>query len=406
MKKFKKFLTAALTIALTFVNVNTFSGTTVWAATVLKTDVTTPSSGNVFVAISGTFSTENEKLVVEKINKIRYEACKEGVKNPATGEKLTLKDYKPVQWSYSLEDYARLRSAEASVNWSHTRPNSKSTFKNKMVTIKNGYHSSENLAMGYTILGAIDGYYSEKSIYVGNKKGQTGHYTNIIDPNNILIGTAGFKPNNGTTFTAIEFGSLFSSKDQNNHKKIGRSGASTQLVEVNVALLVNSITLSGTNSIVVGKTVRLSATANMKNATKIANITKGLTWKSSNTKVATVDANGNVKGVKAGTATITASCGGKSATFKITVKNAVRVTSVKLNITNKTITKGTSFKLTPTISPSNASNKSVTWKSSNMNIVTIDSKGNVKGLRTGTAIITVTTKDGSKKAICRVTVTK
>lgn len=395
--------TLVLVIALTSLNLIAMNNEAE-AATVYDTDVKAPGTGNVFVAIDGTYSTASEKDIINRINAIRLEACNQGVINPETGKRLTQADYKPVVWSNALETYARLRAAEASVNWAHTRPSNKSTFKNT-VKITNGYHSSENLALGYTIMKSIEGYYSEKDIYVNNKSGVTGHYTNMISPSNTLIGVAGFQQKNGSIFSAMEFGTLFSAKDTNDHTRKGLTGSATQLVEVNVALLVNSITLSGTNSIVVGKTIRLSATANMKNATKTASIIKGLTWKSSNNGIATVDANGNVKGVKAGTATITASCGGKSATFKITVKNAVRVTNVKLNITNKTIVKGTSFKLAATVYPSNASNKSVTWKSSNMNVATVDSKGNVRGLRAGTAVITVTTKDGSKKAICRVTVT-
>ena len=82
----------------------------------------------------------------------------------------------------------------------------------------------------------------------------------------------------------------------------------------------------------------------------------------------------------------------------------ISVTSVKLNKTSTTIVKGDTEKLTATISPSNATNKDVTWTSSNTKVATVDASGNVKAIATGSATITVTTKDGSKKATCNVTV--
>ena len=132
-----------------------------------------------------------------------------------------------------------------------------------------------------------------------------------------------------------------------------------------------------------------------------------MTWTSDNTNVATVDANGNVKAVSTGTATIavTTKDGSKKATCIVTVPSSVvPVISVKLNKTSTIIEKGKTEKLTETISPSNATNKNVTWTSNNTNVATVDANGNIKAISTGTAIITVTTKDGSKKATCTVTV--
>lgn len=342
MKKIRKSVLMTLIAMMAILNITFIKVNTVDAASVYKTDVSSPASNNVFITVNGTFLSESASKIVKRINDIRYEACKQGVINPDTGKKLTTKDYKPIVWSETLEAYARLRAAEASVNWSHTRPNNKSTFKNSMAKISNGYHSGENLAWGYTVLNSIEGYYSEKSLYLKNRK--NNHYSMMISPENTLVGVAGFQQKGKSIFSAMEFGTIFPGKKNNNSSRQNAvKGDAIQTIEVNVPYLINSISISGAKEIGVGITLKATATANMKNTTKTAEITKGATWKSSNTKVATVDANGNVKGVKTGTATITVACGGKSASYKVTVitKNAYlskihsKVSQVTKAITNK-----------------------------------------------------------------------
>ena len=149
-----------------------------------------------------------------------------------------------------------------------------------------------------------------------------------------------------------------------------------------------------------GETFDLKATVSPANASN-----KNVTWKSSNTSVATVT-NGKVKAVGAGktTITVTTADGSKTATCSVTVTEAeVRVTGVTLNRTSNTIYIGDSFTLTATVAPTNATNKNVTWKTSNSVVATV-TNGVVKGLKEGTAIITVTTADGGKTASCTVTV--
>ena len=93
-------------------------------------------------------------------------------------------------------------------------------------------------------------------------------------------------------------------------------------------------------------------------------------------------------------------------TVKSKAPSKVSVQSVSLDRSKRTLKKGKSFKLKATILPTNATNKKVTWKSSNKKIATVSSKGVVKGIKPGKATITVTTKDGKKKAKCKVTVKK
>ena len=168
-------------------------------------------------------------------------------------------------------------------------------------------------------------------------------------------------------------------------------------------VVVTGVSLDKTSlSMTVGDTQTLTATVTPSNATD-----KSVSWSSSNTSVATVSSSGVVTAKSAGTTTITTTTndGGKKATCTVTVKAAtVSVTGINLNKTSMTLLIGGTESLTATVTPSNATNKNVTWSSSNSNVVLVDSNGNVSAINVGTAIITVTTEDGGKTATCSVTV--
>ena len=167
-------------------------------------------------------------------------------------------------------------------------------------------------------------------------------------------------------------------------------------------LKVKSIKLSKTSAAVFKwKTVQLKATVTPANATLTA-----VTWKSSNTKVATVSSTGKVAGKGKGTATITCTAkdgSGAKATCKVTVKQPV--TKITLSKTSFSIVKGKTFALKATVMPAAANNRAVTWKSSNTKVATVTSAGKVTAKGKGTATITCTAKDGSGvKAACKITV--
>ena len=146
----------------------------------------------------------------------------------------------------------------------------------------------------------------------------------------------------------------------------------------------------------------LVATVTPDNATD-----KTVTWSTSDAAVATVNESGVVTAVAAGTATITAKAGEKTATCVVTVNAAtVPVTGVTLDMTEISVTSGTSLTLIATVTPENATNKAVTWSSSDEAVVSVDGNGGVTCVTTGSAIVTVTTVDGGKTAICAVTVTE
>ncbi|MGN0550517.1 MAG: Ig-like domain-containing protein [Acutalibacteraceae bacterium] len=166
-------------------------------------------------------------------------------------------------------------------------------------------------------------------------------------------------------------------------------------------VLAKEVSLNKTRiSLKVGETAYLKATLRPSNVTN-----KSLSWYSNNTNVIRVDNYGRITAKSAGTATITVkTSNGKYATCKVTVYQGV--TSIKLN-TNKIIWPvGKSGTFKATVSPSNAKNKAVSWKSSNTKVATVDSKGKLTAKGVGKATITCTAKDGSgKKATCTVYVT-
>ena len=137
--------------------------------------------------------------------------------------------------------------------------------------------------------------------------------------------------------------------------------------------------------------------------------TQGVVWASDNTDVATVDEDGLVTAVKAGTATITVSVKGQpeiKATCTISVKSStIAVTKLTLSESSAEVSVGKTLALSCTIEPTDATNKELIWSSSDETIATVDAQGVVTGVKAGTVTITVASKSNpSVKAICTVTV--
>ncbi|MBQ9195689.1 MAG: SH3 domain-containing protein [Clostridia bacterium] len=132
----------------------------------------------------------------------------------------------------------------------------------------------------------------------------------------------------------------------------------------------------------------------------------GVTFRSSNPNVAVVSNNGNastvVTAVGPGTATIYAIAGDDTmATCSVSV--GTLVTGVKLSRSSFSINTGSTTSLTATVEPSNATDKSVTWKSSNTNVVTVDNNGNITTWEAGYAVVTATSENGIS-GTCSITV--
>lgn len=175
---------------------------------------------------------------------------------------------------------------------------------------------------------------------------------------------------------------------------------------VNVIPPISSITLPSELSLTVGEVKQLSPVIYPSSAAGAT-----LTWTSSNTAVATVDASGKVTGRVAGYSNITVTAGGQSRTCKVTVApSTVLTTSLSLYPTSLSLANSQTATLTATLSPNNATNKNVSWLSSNTAVATVtpsygtSSMVTVRAVGMGTATITATSADGGKTAICRVSV--
>ncbi len=163
---------------------------------------------------------------------------------------------------------------------------------------------------------------------------------------------------------------------------------------------INPITLN----LSPGQTFDLDHTIVPSNATN-----QIVTWTTSNSTIATVNGAGVVTAISNGTVTaeVTTQDGNHIAVCTVTVSGSggnIPVTGVTVSPTNSTLNINQTVDLNETVSPNNATNKSVTWSSSNTNIATVNNSGLVRAVAEGSAVITVSTQDGNKTANANITV--
>lgn len=305
----------------------TVGGNINWGSSnsILQTDVTTAKKDRTFLGIRGSYITDMQNAL-DRINAIRKEACNEGIKDPRDESRnLTSSDYVPIKWSSDLEYIARIRAAEASVYMQHIRLNGYDCFA---ISSPNGIRSfGEVLAWNNTkkFLQGIEQWYREKADWVGNTDGVTGHYTQMIDPDNIYVGLATFVNANSrySTTTAGEFTS-----QKNLDYSLGTS--QTVLDESAGPAIDNCIqTVEVKNAKIVASMTELTGPLAAKNSIQAEFTLTGYGWKmepldevswtSSDTKTATVDGTGNITGIHEGTADITANYGNFTATKNVQV---------------------------------------------------------------------------------------
>ena len=174
------------------------------------------------------------------------------------------------------------------------------------------------------------------------------------------------------------------------------AGCTQEIDPSSVSLNKHDLTLN------VGGTAKLEATIEPANATNTA-----LSWSSTAPAVATVDNNGTVTAVSEGQAivTVVTLAGGKSDACVVKVsKSFIPVTGVRLDKKELKLTTGGGYSLTATVEPSDATDASVSWSSSNSDVASVDADGHVSALSEGTATISVKTTDGGFTASCAVTV--
>ena len=168
-------------------------------------------------------------------------------------------------------------------------------------------------------------------------------------------------------------------------------GGLTAACDVTVKQYVTDIALNASTVMLYTKeNYQLSATVGPEVAAN-----KTVAWTSSNSAVASVDQNGLVTALSAGSAMITVKAqdgSGVESSCVVTVKQHVE--AVSLNRISQPLNVGETYQLSASIAPNDATNKNVTWESSDPTVATISSSGLVKALKSGSTTITVTTEDG------------
>lgn len=171
--------------------------------------------------------------------------------------------------------------------------------------------------------------------------------------------------------------------------------------EVKVVVPIESVSLSGDDSILKGETKRLTATINPEDTTD----DKTITWSSDDENVLFVDQNGQIRGIKEGTANVKAVVGGKETTKQITV-NEIHINSIAIDGDQEfEMIKNQTKNLSVTINPENTTDdKGVVWKTNNEEVARVDNDGKVTALKEGEATITATV--GTNETSVKINVTE
>ena len=164
---------------------------------------------------------------------------------------------------------------------------------------------------------------------------------------------------------------------------------------------VTAVKLSASSlALTEGDVARLTATVEPADATD-----KTVVWSSDSPEIAEVDQEGNVTAKSEGEAVITAVCGEVSADCEVVVaKHVIPVTAVKLSASSLALTEGDVARLTATVEPADATDKTVVWSSDSPEIAEVDQEGNVTAKSAGEAVITAVSGDVS--GTCTVVVSK
>jgi len=312
--------------------------------------------------ISGTYNYDSAKTIVDLVNEERA--------------KLNL----PVlQIDNSLTESAMQRASEISIYWNHERPNGLSCFSvNKKI-------NGENIGVGS----------SSTAVIMNKWMNSPGHKAQIVKNTYNSIGV-GCYSHNGLTYWV----QLFSkTNSENTNTQSGKNDVSNT---IQVVMDYIDITIKGfeeNNVLSIGDTLLPTSIKNTNQgytSAKTAIAFSDLAWSSSNTNVFTVDSNGTVTAVGKGNAVLTASIGDFIATYNITVRSPIPDGyKIKLNHSEYQINNLNEGLL---LSDQYLSGNSITWKSTNEKVATVDSNGNVTPKNGGFTYIEATTENyGSSK---------
>ena len=248
------------------------------------------------------------------------------------------------------------------------------------VTVNSATSITRNVS--YYIIGQISKFAKVGAVRIGSSSSSANITTTAFRNTDGSIAVLAYNANTvATTIKVVNGSNAFS-------YAIPAASAVTFKWSTGPAVAVTGVSVSPTSATVaVNNSTQLSATITPANATNTS-----VTWTSSNAAVASVSSTGLISGVAAGSAIITVKTvdGNKTATSNITV-NVIATTGVSVSPTSSSIFAGQTQQLTASVLPANASNKSVTWTSSNTAIATVSATGLVSGVAQGTATITVRT---------------
>ena len=167
---------------------------------------------------------------------------------------------------------------------------------------------------------------------------------------------------------------------------------------ITVVCRVTGISISEkTITLARGNSTQLSATITPSDATD-----KAVSWSSSDSSVATVDSTGSVSGVAEGTATITAESHDGNFTAQCVVNVYVPVSGINLYRYSFNILKGSNYSLLESLTPDDATSKSLVWTSSNPSVATVDDTGKVTAVSTGSATVTARAVNSTAQESCTV----
>lgn len=271
-----------------------------------------------------------------------------------------------------------------------------------IITCRSKFYSNISVSYKVTVKQAVTAVSMESAVKLNENS--TKRLTAKAVPNTASNARLSFKSSNASV-AAVSSNGVITAKSKGScvitATATDGSGKSAKC-RVTVVRPVTNVKLNAhTISWNVGKKAHFRPTVTPTTASNIS-----VKYTSSNTRVATVDSNGLLTAVGKGTCTITCTAAdgsGKKDTCKVTVKQPVR----KLTISGgSSVNEGSSIELKAVAAPSNATNKNVTWSSSDKTVAKVSSTGKVTALKAGKATIKCTAKDGSRVAASKTVTVK
>lgn len=271
-----------------------------------------------------------------------------------------------------------------------------------IITCRSKFYSNISVSYKVTVKQAVTAVSMESAVKLNENS--TKRLTAKAVPNTASNARLSFKSSNASV-AAVSSNGVITAKSKGScvitATATDGSGKSAKC-RVTVVRPVTNVKLNAhTISWNVGKKAHFRPTVTPTTASNV-----NVKYTSSNTRVATVDGNGLLTAVGKGTCTVTCTAAdgsGKKDTCKVTVKQPVR----KLTISGgSSVNEGSSIELKAVAAPSNATNKNVTWSSSDKTVAKVSSTGKVTALKAGKATIKCTAKDGSRVAASKTVTVK